>query len=113
MALDLYFHPPKTHFDAVRAADYAPTPAQQRARRKQIDADLRGEHPNLLQTGQRASDAVVQGLFAGDQLQALALAGHPLAELDGGARDERARALPAEHHHRRRPAAHPQALGLD
>lgn len=40
MALDLYFHPPKTHFDAVRAADYAPTPAQQRARRKQIDALL-------------------------------------------------------------------------
>jgi hypothetical protein len=40
MSLDLYFHPPKTDFDTVRAADYAPTAAQQRAQRKLIDALL-------------------------------------------------------------------------
>lgn len=40
MSFDLFFHPRKTRFETVRAADFAPTPAQQRARRKQIDALL-------------------------------------------------------------------------
>lgn len=40
MSLDLFFHPRKTDFDSVRAADYSLTPTQLRARRKQIDALL-------------------------------------------------------------------------
>lgn len=40
MSLDLYFHAPKTDFNVVRAADYAPTATQQRSRRKLIDALL-------------------------------------------------------------------------
>jgi hypothetical protein len=40
MALDLYFHPRKGDFEALRAADFSPTSTQQRARRKAIDALL-------------------------------------------------------------------------
>lgn len=40
MSLDLFFHPRKSDFASVRAPDFVPTPAQQRARRKLIDALL-------------------------------------------------------------------------
>lgn len=40
MALDLFFHPRKSDFESLRTPDFAPTPAQQRARRKLIDALL-------------------------------------------------------------------------
>lgn len=40
MSLDLFFHPRKTDFDTVRAADFSPTPAQLRVRRKHIDSLL-------------------------------------------------------------------------
>jgi hypothetical protein len=36
---------------------------------QQVDADLRGEYADLLQAGERATETVVQGLFADDQLQ--------------------------------------------
>lgn len=40
MALDLYLHPRKGDFEALREADFSPTSTQQRTRRKAIDALL-------------------------------------------------------------------------
>jgi hypothetical protein len=36
---------------------------------QEIDADLRGKYAELLQAGEGASDAVIQQLVAGDELQ--------------------------------------------
>ena len=36
---------------------------------QQVDADFRRKHADLLQVGQRSTDAMSQGLLAGDELQ--------------------------------------------
>jgi hypothetical protein len=39
-----------------------------RGQHQQINANLRGKHADLFQARQRATDTMIQGLFAGDEL---------------------------------------------
>lgn len=61
MALDLYLHPRKTPLESLRAPDYVPTPARQRAQRQALDK-LLARHPECGLVGE-AMRGCVEGFL--------------------------------------------------